>query len=187
MKKMILLTASLILLWTNLFAQTDQAAMKVTKQLTERWLMPSDFVKTTDTAQNSNVTLIGRWPYGPCYAVDVVNNIAYIGNGSALEILDISNPANPVKLGQVVTPSVVSGIKVSGNYAYVADESDGLRIIDVSNPTNPQEVGFFDTGSYARGVSINGNYAYVADESDGLRIIDVSNPTSPQADNFTQR
>ncbi|RMI05015.1 MAG: hypothetical protein D6681_08745, partial [Calditrichaeota bacterium] len=79
--------------------------------------------------QSWNTTLIGRWPNGPCYAAFVVGNTAYIGNGGAVEILDVSNPASPVPLGQAITPSVVSDIFVSGSQAYVADGEAGLRII----------------------------------------------------------
>ncbi|RMH74776.1 MAG: hypothetical protein D6681_22735, partial [Calditrichaeota bacterium] len=79
--------------------------------------------------QSQNTTLIGRWPNGPCYAGFVVGNTAYIGNGGAVEILDVSNPASPVSLGQAITPSVVSDIFVSGSQAYVADGEAGLRII----------------------------------------------------------
>ncbi|RMF10975.1 MAG: hypothetical protein D6762_00305 [Candidatus Neomarinimicrobiota bacterium] len=67
------------------------------------------------TQPDSNTTLIGRWADGPCYAVDVVDSIAYFGNGGYLEIVDISDPANPVELGQLMTPSFVEGVAVSGS------------------------------------------------------------------------
>lgn len=121
--------------------------------------------------QNSNTTLIGRWANGPCYAVEVVDNIAYFGNGGYLEIVDISDPANPIELGKVLNPSVVLGIAVSGSYVYVADGGAGLRIIDVSTPSSPVEAGFFDTGSKALGVAVSGDVVYVADDGDGMYII----------------
>ncbi len=31
------------------------------------------------TGDSENVTLIGRWANGPCFAVDVQNDIAYLG------------------------------------------------------------------------------------------------------------
>ena len=130
--------------------------------------------------QSLNTTLIGRWENGPTHASFVVGNIAYIGSCSRdLEILDISNPAVPVSLGQAVTPSLVKGIFVSASYAYVADYDYGLRIFDVNNPSGPTEVGFFDTGGSVNSVYVSGSYAYVADGDSGLRIIDVSNPSSP--------
>ena len=128
---------------------------------------------------NYNTTLIGRWANGPCYAVDVAGNIACFNNGAYLEVVDIADPANPVELGKVLMPSVAEGIAVSGNYAYVADGSDGLRIINITDPTDPIESGYYDTGDFAYDVAVSGNYAYVADGSDGLRIIDISDPTDP--------
>ena len=126
-----------------------------------------------------NTTLIGRWANGPCYAVDVSGNIAYFGNGGYLEVVDISDPANPLELGKVVLPSVVMGVTVSGSYAYVADRDAGLRIIDISSPSSPQEVGIIDTDGHAHSVAVSDGYAYVADGENGLRIIDVSSPSSP--------
>ncbi|GBC79584.1 hypothetical protein HRbin09_00806 [bacterium HR09] len=75
-------------------------------------------------------------------------------------------------------------MEVSGNYAYVADEHQGLRIINVSNPATPTEVGFSGTGGYAEDVEVSGNYAYVATGGRGLRIIDVSNPAAPVQTGF---
>ena len=62
------------------------------------------------TTGDSNVTLMGRWANGPCYAVSVEGNIAYFGNGGYLEIVDITNLSNPVELSKVLFPSVVQEI-----------------------------------------------------------------------------
>ncbi len=61
--------------------------------------------------------------------MDVSDNIAYFGNGGYLEIVDISDPANPVELGKIVTPLFIRCVAVSSNYAYVVDGYDGLYII----------------------------------------------------------
>lgn len=70
-------------------------------------------------------------------------------------------------------------LPISGNYAYVADESNELVIIDISDPLKPVYAGEFDTSGYARSAAISGNYSYVADTGDGLIIIDISNPAKP--------
>jgi len=130
-------------------------------------------------ATDSNTTLIGRWANGPCYGVAVRGDTAYFGNGGYLEIVDFSDPANPIELGKIVLPSTVKDIVLSNDYAYVVEGYAGLRIIDVSDPANPTESGFYDTGGYAKGVAISGNYAFVADGTEGLRIIDISDPANP--------
>ena len=103
---------------------------------------------------------------------------------SGLQIIDVSNPASPTRVGSYDTPSSAWGVSLSsdGRFAYVADYSSGLQIIDVLVIQHlPTRVGSYDTPSYAYGVSLSsdGRFAYVADYSSGLQIIDVSNPASP--------
>ncbi len=64
-------------------------------------------------------------------------------------MIDVSNPANPQRVGGCDTSGRASGVAVSGNYAYVADCGAGLQVIDVSNPANPQRVGGYDTSGDA--------------------------------------
>jgi hypothetical protein len=98
-----------------------------------------------------------------------------------LQVIDVSNPANRQRVGGCDTSGDASGVAVSGNYAYVADDVAGLQVIDVSNPASPQRVGGYDTSGNAFHVAVSGNYAYVADgTAGGLQVIDVSNPASPQ-------
>ena len=85
----------------------------------------------------------------------------------------------PEFVGSVDTPGYARGVAVSGDFAHVADEAEGLRVIDVSSPSTPVEVGFADTPGNARGVEVSGGYAYVADGNSGLRVIDVSTPSTP--------
>jgi hypothetical protein len=99
---------------------------------------------------------------------------------SGLQVIDISNPANPQRVGGYVTSGSATGVAVSGTHAYVAEGGHGLQIIDMSDPANPQRVGGYDTSGYAGGVAVSGHYAYVATGDAGLQIIDVSNPANPQ-------
>lgn len=53
------------------------------------------------------------------------------GRDGGLQIIDVSDPGNPKKLGSYSTPGYAWDVYVQGNVAYVADGS-GLQIIDVS-------------------------------------------------------
>jgi len=89
--------------------------------------------------------LAGQWG-GPTYAVAVVGNIAYIGSGPRLLVIDISDPANPTLLGQSpVLGDIVQDVVVSSGYAYVADGEAGLQVINIADPANPVRVGGYDT------------------------------------------
>jgi hypothetical protein len=114
----------------------------------------------------------------------VQGNYAYVtDNGnSTLQVIDISNPANPVIVGSVGTGSYPGQVVVQGNYAYVANYgANDLQIFNVSNPSNPVSVSSITTGSGAYSVSVQGDYAYVtADGGAGsLQIFNVSNPSVP--------
>jgi hypothetical protein len=129
------------------------------------------------------VKLAGRWASGPCWGLDVQNDLLYLFDGSQLEVLDCSIPSSPNVIGRAwlrTTPQSSTGICASGDHVYIADEIAGLIIIiDASDPTKPAEIGVHDTADSAMAVEISGSYAYVADWGDGLRIIDVSDPTNP--------
>jgi Ca2+-binding RTX toxin-like protein len=123
-------------------------------------------------------TLVGEWDFlSYAKAVTIVGNYAY-AVGDRLEIIDISNPANPIfKASYDISGG--QDVQIVGNYAYVADGDSGLQIIDISNPLTPTLKGNYDTSGTARDVQVVGNYAYVADDYSGLQIIDISNPLTP--------
>lgn len=128
--------------------------------------------------KDSNVTLLGRWAWGHCYAVAARDNYAYIGNGGAFQVLDVSNPATPKLIAEITLFDLILDITLAGNFAYVADWTAGMRIIDISQPTKPVEVGFFKKGRI-HNVAVAGNRAYVVNMEDNLLIVDVSSPANP--------
>ena len=93
----------------------------------------------------------------------VAGHYAYTADSfDGLRVIDVANPAAPVKVGNYDTPGDAEDVAVAGHTAYVADGDSGLRVIDVTDPAAPVEVGFYDTPGDARGVAVAGHYAYVA-------------------------
>jgi uncharacterized repeat protein (TIGR02543 family) len=142
---------------------------------------------TITSTPYDHLELLGMWHGGTSDAVacDEARDLALIGHGSVLEILDVSSLAHPVKIGELALGSLgICDIKISGHYAYIA--GDGLRIVDIANPSNPTEVGFNDSPNLARGVVLSGDYAFVTDHFfQGLRVFNVSDPSNPVEVNFT--
>ncbi len=101
------------------------------------------------------------------------------GAGGGVHLIDVSNPADVVLVGQIDTPGVASDVTVLGTHAYVADRHHGVRVLDVSTPATPTEVAAFETPGKTFDVAVSGTYAYLADRADGLRILDVGNPAAP--------
>ncbi|RMD91624.1 MAG: T9SS C-terminal target domain-containing protein [Calditrichaeota bacterium] len=123
---------------------------------------------------SQNVTLIGRWPDGPCEAVAVNGTYAYIGKGGSLDIVDVSIPENPKRTGNLITPGFVADLAVQGDLVFIANRNRGLRITNVSDPTAPVEKGAFKTPGGAREVLVSDSQAYILTWSDGL------NPFNPE-------
>ncbi|MCH8806431.1 MAG: hypothetical protein IH986_10125 [Planctomycetes bacterium] len=118
--------------------------------------------------------------------VVVSGDYAYVSAGT-LRIVDVSNPAAPLIVGEYVGPddeienefkAHIRGLVVSGNYVYVGYDPDHtLHIVDVSNPKSPLRVGAVGVIAIRR-VIVSGDFAFLM-AGVGLVIIDVSDPTAP--------
>jgi hypothetical protein len=117
-----------------------------------------------------DVTVVGRYAYVAC-----------VGNRSAMQIVDISDPTHPINQGEYPATVPIRDIAVIGQYAYLAAfGGKSLRILDVSDPMKPVVVGTGVTPSVeAHSVDVSGHYAYVADLN-GISIFDVSDPAATQ-------
>jgi hypothetical protein len=51
------------------------------------------------------------------------------GDGSGLQIIDVSDPAGPARVGGCDTSGRASAVAVAGCYVYVADAAGGLVIL----------------------------------------------------------
>ena len=154
----------------------------------KKWIMMllTGWVALSAVAMNAvNVTLAGSCSLGghAAQTVAVSGNYAYVASsGPGLAVIDISNPSNPVKVGQCDTTWAI-GVAVQGSYAYVGDAANGgsagLRAIDVADPGSPALVGSYVTTEHCMGLAVEGSFAYVANDAAGLQIIDVSDPANP--------
>src|SRR3989339_532970 len=100
----------------------------------------------------------------------VVHNISQ-PNRSGLQVIDITDPADPTIVGSVDTPGNAQGVAVSDTLAYVADRNSGLQVISIADPRNPWIVGTEDTPGSAWGVAVRDTLAYIADGGSGLQVI----------------
>ena len=129
--------------------------------------------------KSSNLDLVGRWAEGVCREVASSGDTAYFGNGGRLDIVDFANPSSPALIGTLELPTYIRGLRLSGDYLYLAADENELLIIDVSDPSTPILTGSTNTGLSAYDVDISGNYPYMAAGSGGIRVIDISDPGNP--------
>ena len=86
-----------------------------------------------------------------------------------LQILDVSNPADPKLTGSTDIAYDGTAVFVWGSHAYVTTLSS-LQIIDVSDPANPRPTGSIDTPGYGQAVFVLGPLVYMADGDCGLSV-----------------
>lgn len=90
------------------------------------------------------------------------------------------NSFSMYSIGNIDDGGTARSVFVYGNYAYMANDTDGFRIYDISNPTSPQSLGHsVYSGETAYQVFIQGNHAYLATGVTGFMVYDISNPASP--------
>ncbi|HTW91565.1 MAG TPA: hypothetical protein VMH22_07630 [bacterium] len=104
--------------------------------------------------------------------VKVVDTLLYLSSGRGLEIYDISDEQNPVRLSW--TPIPLNDFALQDSLVYAI--GDSFRIYNVSNPAAPVFRGAcLDSGDV---VSVAGHTAFLGGRW-GLYVLDVTNPSSP--------
>jgi hypothetical protein len=107
--------------------------------------------------------------------------------GEGLVVLDVSTPANPVRLGNYHSPAFLGRMAKVGNLLYVSDYWNGLTILDIADPSVPTVSGVYQTplGPSGQlfvnhwGIAVKGTRAFVAAGEDSVHVIDVADPGSP--------
>lgn len=162
------------------------------------WKRNAGALKVFDVTQPSRPTPLSSYAFDrAAIGVHVINRIAYVGAYSnGLEILDVTDPAAPRRLGNWRLPNAraythgddfahVWWPAVRLPYVYVTYDGAGLHVLDVSNPSAPVLVGSFDKDTDDGGadcffneVEVAGDVAYVALDYCGLLVLDVSKPAA---------
>ena len=120
-------------------------------------------------------------------SLEIADNILYIPDHAyGLTTVDISNPSQPVRIGQYMTPvpDMIFSIKAIGNYVYTANRRAGFRVVDVSDPENMREIFYDDARKdlspyVPSGLIVMGNYAYISDGNYPLHVYEISKPDQP--------
>ncbi len=152
------------------------------KAVISTFLWLAAFMGATAWAQDSlYVRQVGQLELsGQPTCIGVSGNYAFVGDeSSGVRVVDISNPAAPDEVCEIVIGTGTRCIKIQGNLACVSLGVDGLRFIDISNPTSPSLVGQYNTPGQALDLAVAGHYVYVADGNNGLRIINIISPAHP--------
>lgn len=119
---------------------------------------------------------------GSTQAVAIEGNTAYVGKGLRINVLDVSDPANPLLIGMSDTfPDVILDIAIEGDTAFVAAGNAGLQIVDIADPAKPKWIGGWTSIGYAEGVAVLEDTVFLANGPAGITLINVSDAANPEA------
>jgi len=101
------------------------------------------------------------------------------GYDHSLQIIEITDPQNPILRGSLNLSANTIGLYVVDTLCYIANANLGLRIISVANPDIPYELGNYNTPGISYDVVVFDTLAIVADGDAGVVILNVRIPSNP--------
>ena len=123
-------------------------------------------------------------------AIDGVVRFAWQGNivytqdsGKGLAIIDVSDPAKPVKVASLADPEFLPDLLIWKTHLLVRfsqADSYGLMVFDISDPLRPvreQVILLRDLGGDFQSMRTVGDRLYLSGSDNGLRIFDLSEET----------
>lgn len=132
-----------------------------------------------DASDPLHLAYISRCDVAVPGELTIAEKRAYVSNGwGGVDIIRISDPRLPSRIGGYATVGYVEALAVSGGLAYIAEAYAGLEVVDISSPTDPVAHGDYVTTSH-QDVAVSSPYAYLVSAYDGLQVVDISNPAEP--------
>jgi hypothetical protein len=117
-------------------------------------------------------------PRMPLQAVIDGGYLFVAGGPYGLEILNLANPRNPVRIGYSEAEGETEDVVVAGDFAYLATLDD-VAVVQLGDRTTPSMVSTLNVNGQCQGVAVRGAYAYLAADDYGLHIISISSPAAP--------
>ncbi len=144
--------------------------------------------------KSGTATMVGQigqnLSFGYVTSVGLKYPYAFVVGDNGLYVVNVSNPANPVEVGNAPLLSVQDGptkgpvnpnlkirrylpaqisallggvIAFSGNYMFISRGAKGVEVLDISNPTAPYEAATFvpDSNIIPQGVALSDKYVLI--------------------------
>ena len=131
---------------------------------------------------SSNCRMLGEWPFGGCFwmADDVVNDtIVYVNAGGSMYILNVKDPTNISKVGELQTPGIPIYFSAHDSLMCVSEFRAGVALYSIADVARPRLLGRCRGQFSSCRVTFDGRYAYVACFDSAVRVIDCQDPAHP--------
>lgn len=106
-------------------------------------------INVIDISQPGKCSVVGRYQTGDVFVdIEIRGQYMYLAvRDKGLEVIDISDPSNPVPIGHLYEPGTYSQewmgyscLEVDRNYAFIGQSEHEVKIIDVAEPTHPTKI-----------------------------------------------
>lgn len=143
------------------------------------WYNEIIVVDVTDPANPESLGIVHVNDWSP--GLDIFNEHLYVaGYWGGLEIFDLQDPANPVKVGQHpmgLSLKVSAGENMAFVQGHVYTNTGGIEIFDISNITSPSYIG--DYPYFPNDLQCSGDYLFhcyrdAYDYNSAIQILDMS-------------
>lgn len=104
----------------------------------------------------------------------------YYSHGNTLNVYDIANPLEPVKLGSCKIKGLGRQVTSKDGYVFIAARETGLWVVDARDPGAPKVIKRYDAIELATGVDVAGNLLLIAMRQNGVEFVDITDPADPQ-------
>lgn len=130
----------------------------------------------------------GAWAFGPTYAVDEdqARNLAFVGSGGVVRVVNLSNPAVPQHVADLHTHGLVEDVfyDAASQRLFLACGEGGMEIWDLADPAAPALLGrteilYFDVETPVGHVEVTGDIAVAECAWGYVHTLDVGDPTAP--------
>jgi hypothetical protein len=137
-------------------------------------------LRVIDVADGSHPTIESTLPSeGWSMDVELSGQRAYLADGGALRLIDLTNPANAHETGRAtIRAGHVIAVTVADQLAAVVDDLAGIRLFALTEQELVSQ-GLFAPLSPAGGIAVYGDRAYIAAKGQGLKVVDIADPTHP--------
>ena len=139
-------------------------------------------IHVVDVSDPGTASIVGSVPIsGTPRDLAVHGSYVYVAKSSSpIEIIDVSDSANPESLGDALQRDRRAGLAVVGDYL-LATTDEGMEVLDISEPEDPTSVASIaiPSDSFAASITVANGRAYLTRSFDGVHVIDVSNPATP--------
>lgn len=136
--------------------------------------------KSRSQAIVDNVEFLGGFG-GYARSIAVFGDLAFLGCGQRVVILDISKPGEPELLSRVEVFGAPLQVFVQDSLMAVSAGYAGMRLFDISDPRKPVFVSNYHGLNWVRHVHLSGSLAYVLGgfRPQYLHIVSIQHPGTP--------